>query len=108
MSIRICPESVIVHQVNIAGIPRLKSEDNAPIGGDINGVVTSQSPLQCMQAVPGPAEMLDASRGVEVGQYQSDPFDVLRRNAASIVRFEEAPQPAVPEASNHGDSKSDK
>ena len=92
----------------MAGIPRVESENNAPVGGDIDGVMICQSSLQCMQAVPGPSEMFDTFGGVEIGQYQPDPLDVLWMNSTSITRFEKAPQAPMPEASNHGDGKSDK
>lgn len=52
--------------------------------------------------------MLDASRGVEVGQNQFDPLNMLRMNTTSITRFEEALQAAMLEVTDHSDCRSDK
>ena len=108
MSIVFGPVSVIVHQVDIDGIATFEPEHDAPVSGDINGVIARQRTTQQVQAIAGLVHVIDCPRYFEVTQDQFDPLQLNRIDPAAISLLVKAFEAAMPEANDHRECRGDK
>jgi hypothetical protein len=99
---------VVIDQVNVECIACLEPENNTPVAGNIDCVLTGSCAYELMKPVARSAQVLDAFRGVEVGQNQLDLFGAYRADPAAIAVFEQALKTSVPEADDHDDDRCDK
>jgi len=93
---------VIVDQVNVEHTARVESENDTPVAGNIDRIVTSTCAFELMKPVAWPAQVLNRTRCVKVGENQFDPLDTRGADAAAIATFKEAFKAPMPETDDHG------
>lgn len=58
---------MIIPQIDIEYVPPIKSENDPPIAGNVNGMESTQIAGKLVEAVAGPSQVLDRVGGIKIG-----------------------------------------
>jgi hypothetical protein len=96
------PVLVVIHYLNIMGIPVAPNKADAVLVVHANGMLSFAISLQLFQVVAGRnAKVFNCERSVQDHQLSSRDSPKIGRNAAAPARSPERFSVVVPEACNH-------
>ena len=92
---------VILDQINVGGIPRIKAKYNSPLASNGNTPISAEIAFEPMKPKSWQLELFRPRRNVQPRQHSGRLLDQLPGHATTVVPVVENFQPAMLKAVDH-------